>query len=147
MIKRNLSIFAIVFLFFTATQAAEIKTIVFSTGKSLKAEIAKNDQDRAKGLMFRKTLPEGTGMLFVFKNDQFLSFWMKNTYVPLTIGFFDNHKKLLEMKDMEPHLGPVPDDKLPRYESSLPARYALEVPKGWFKKNKVPIGATFKIEE
>lgn len=50
-------------------------------------EIATNDEERARGLMYRKELPEGQGMLFDFKRDQEVSMWMKNTYVSLDMIF------------------------------------------------------------
>lgn len=133
-------------LWMPAGFAMETKTLVFSSGKKIKVEIAQTPQEKATGLMNRKTMPEDSGMLFVFPNESHLSFWMKNTFVPLTIGFFDSKMKLLETKDMEPHLGPVPDEKLPHYSSSQPAQYALEMPKGWFVKNKIKPGTTFRMK-
>lgn len=124
----------------------QTKSLTFSTGKIIKVEVASSALEKAAGLMYRKSLPDDSGMLFIFPNEQVLSFWMKNTYIPLTIGFFDSKMTLLETKDMEPHLGPVPDDKLPHYYSSQAAQYALEMPKGWFAKNKIKPGATFKLK-
>lgn len=129
---------------FAAT--AEVKTLVFSNGKKIKVEIASTPEEKAKGLMYRTSLPENSGMLFIFPYEQKLSFWMKNTYIPLTIGFFDSKFKLLETKDMQPHLGPVPDDKLPHYESARVAKYALEMQLGWFAKNKIKPGVTFRLQ-
>jgi uncharacterized membrane protein (UPF0127 family) len=54
---------------------------------SFSVEVVDNDADRAKGLMFRRSLPEGTGMLFDFKTEQDVAFWMQNTYVPLDMIF------------------------------------------------------------
>lgn len=130
----------------STSQALETKTLVFSTGKKIKVEIATTAEEKSKGLMYRKSLPADTGMLFIFPIEQVLSFWMKNTYIPLTIAFFDTKMKLLETKDMEPHLGPVSDDKLPHYESARPAKYALEMPVGWFAKNKIKPGVTFRLQ-
>lgn len=132
--------------FFSSAQAMEKKTLIFSSGKKIKIEVARTAEDKAKGLMYRKELPDNTGMLFVFPFEQKLSFWMKNTYVPLTIGFFDSKMKLLETLDMQPHLGPVPDEKLPHYESTHVAKYALEMPIGWFIKNKIKPGVTFRLQ-
>lgn len=126
--------------------ALPIKTLYFSTHKTLKVEIAQNDKDRAQGLMFREKLPEGQGMLFVFSQPQRMSFWMKNTFIPLTIGFFDAKRKLIETIDMKPAQGPIKDENLPHYESSQPAVYALEVPQGWFVKNHIKPGTTFLLK-
>ena len=54
---------------------------------SFSVEVVDNDADRAKGLMFRRSLPEGTGMLFDFKTEQEVAFWMQNTYIPLDMIF------------------------------------------------------------
>lgn len=138
--------FLFAFLLSSPAWAFQKKLLVFSSGKTITVEIAQTSEEKAKGLMYRKELSNDTGMLFVFDYQQKLSFWMKNTYVPLTIGFFDAKMKLLETKDMKPHLGPVSDDKLPHYESTQAAKYALEVPMGWFAKNKIQPGATFRIK-
>ncbi|MCC6137602.1 MAG: DUF192 domain-containing protein [Bdellovibrionaceae bacterium] len=123
----------------------EKKTLIFSSGIKIQVEVASTSEEKAKGLMYRKHLPENSGMLFIFPIEQKLSFWMKNTYVPLTIGFFDSKMKLLETQDMQPHLGPVPDEKLPHYESEREAKYALEMEQGWFVKNKIKPGITFRF--
>ncbi len=124
----------------------ETKTLIFSTGKKIKVEIAQTPVEKAQGLMNRKSLPKDSGMLFIFPGEQPMSFWMKNTYIPLTIGFFDSKMKLLETLDMEPHFGPVSDENLPHYNSTRNAKYALEMEKGWFSKNKIKPGSTFKLK-
>lgn len=93
----------------------------------VRAEVAETDQSRAQGLMYRKTVPEGTGMLFVFDRDQVLTFWMKNTLVPLSIAYISADGLIIDILDMEPKsLKPV--------VSSRSVRYALEVPRGYFTK-------------
>jgi uncharacterized membrane protein (UPF0127 family) len=121
--------------------------IVFDNGASLKVEMATSFEQRAQGLMNRKTLAEGEGMLFVFDPPEVLSFWMKNTLIPLSIGFFRANKELIEMQDMEPSHGPVREELLPRYISSEPAKYALEVPKGWFQKKKIKAHSKFRFKK
>lgn len=111
--------------------------------KTIQVEIADTIEKRNRGLMFRKSLPKDQGMLFVFPSSQTLSFWMKNTYIPLSIGFFNSKRQLLEVQDMEPESILL---KEPRktYKSRLPAKYALEMNKGWFSKNKIKLGTKFK---
>jgi len=105
-------------------------------------EIADNDATRSKGLSGRNFLPEGTGMLFVFDRPNHCSFWMKDTNVALSIGFFDSDKTLLQWVDMPPHEAKSEPHSI--YRSSRPALYALEVPMGWFRKNQIQAGEKFR---
>jgi uncharacterized membrane protein (UPF0127 family) len=92
---------------------------------TMRVEVARTDSEKAQGLMFRRKLEDGKGMLFVFENEEYLSFWMKNTYIPLSIAFVSSGGRITEIRDMEPlDLSPV--------RSAYAARYALEVPRGWF---------------
>jgi|GEM_PF-403244 len=99
----------------------------------VKAEIAVSQEERAKGLMHRKSLGEGEGMLFVFERDEVLSFWMKNTYIPLSIAYITYDGRIIDILDMHPH-------DVNSVVSSRSARYALEVPQGWFTRAGVRIG-------
>jgi uncharacterized membrane protein (UPF0127 family) len=74
-------------------------------------------------------------MLFVFERDQILSFWMKNTYIPLSIAFIAGDGRIAEIHDMEPL-------SLASVRSSRSCRYALEVPLGWFARAKINVGDT-----
>ncbi|MES2768356.1 MAG: DUF192 domain-containing protein [Bdellovibrionota bacterium] len=104
--------------------------------QTLDVDIADNDVLRAFGLMCRESLGENNGMIFVFENERTLSFWMKNTKLPLSIGYLDKNKTLIDTYDLEPFSEkPV--------LSSKPAVYALETNRGWFKKNKIKAGCKF----
>jgi uncharacterized protein len=107
----------------------------------LSVEIADDNYKRSLGLMNRKVLEDGRGMLFIFDQEQPLSFWMKNTLIPLTIGYFDQNKKLFQTVDMTP-ASPM-EIKPPSYPSSRPGKYALEVPVGWYSRHKIKTGTTF----
>jgi uncharacterized protein len=102
-------------------------------GAQLSAEIAKTDVERERGLMFRTSLPEGTGMLFVFDQDEQLSFWMKNTKLPLSIAFIASDGTVRQIEDMVP-------ESLATTQAERSCRYALEVPKGWFGRAEVRVG-------
>jgi len=104
----------------------------------ISVEIARTNDERALGLMFRKNLPDGQGMLFVFDRDQQLSFWMKNTVIPLSIAFIASDGLIIEIKDMQPN-------DLNSVRSSRSVRYALEVPQGWFNRVNVTVGDRVRI--
>jgi uncharacterized membrane protein (UPF0127 family) len=105
----------------------------------VKAEIARTDEERGKGLMFRKNLADGEGMLFVYEMDQVLSFWMKNTFIPLSIAFIASDGRIIDIKDMYPH---SEDSVL----SNRSVRYALEVPQGWFSRAGVSHGDIVNVK-
>ena len=102
----------------------------------LKVELAENPEQQERGLMYRTELKDGFGMLFVFEDEAPRAFWMKNTFVPLTIGYFDSHKKLINTMDMKAAMSTA-QTEFPNYQSAGPAKYALEVPLGWFQKKKI----------
>jgi uncharacterized membrane protein (UPF0127 family) len=85
--------------------------------------------------MGRTELGENRGMLFVFEEEQRLSFWMKDTHIPLSIAYIDSEGRIVDIQDMKPL-----DDELPDYTSSEPARYALEVNRGFFEERGVEVG-------
>jgi uncharacterized membrane protein (UPF0127 family) len=99
----------------------------------IRVEVARTDKERAQGLMNRKSLDEGRGMLFVFDRDQILNFWMKNTTIPLSIAFIARDGRILEIRDLRPL-----DESSVR--SGRSARYALEVPRGWFSRAGIAPG-------
>lgn len=112
--------------------------------QTLTVEIADTPEKSAQGLMFRKDLQAGNGMLFIFPDEQTRSFWMKNTFIPLSIGYFNKKKELIDIQDMAPAQSEMQSD-FPTYVSKEPAQYALEVPKGWFSKNKISLKMRFSI--
>lgn len=110
------------------------------------AELADDDYKRQMGLMFRDSLEEGSGMLFIFPEPKKQSFWMKNCRFPIDIAYIDASRKITDIVTMEPPESPfIPDDSLPTYPSSVPVPYALEAPKGWFKARGIRVGATVKF--
>lgn len=129
-----------------AVQAKEFQKKKIKLGaKTLIVEVAQTQEQLAFGLMFREKLNPDEGMLFIFADEAVRSFWMKNTLIDLSIGFFDGKRRLVDVKEMKSGKGII-DQALPSYVSAHPARYALEMNKGWFEKNKIRIGDTFKFE-
>lgn len=118
---------------------AELRTVTIdaSGGEKVKVqvEIADNAQEQAQGLMDRERLGEDRGMLFVFPSEEVRSFWMKNTLLPLSIAYIDAEGRIIDLQEMKPL-----DDEPPHYVSAEPARYALEVNKGFFDEHGVKVG-------
>ena len=138
----------LIFSFFTIFTACSktnlpIKklTIVNSEGKeiSVKAEIASTFEQRQNGFMFRQEIPDGTGMLFIFEEEQVLNFWMKNTPHPLSIAYIDKNGKIRDILDMTPF-------DLSNVTSSTSVLYAIEVPQGWYKKVGIKTGDKLKLD-
>ena len=111
--------------------------------KKILVEIAETNQQLEYGLMHRTSLKEDQGMLFIFKDEQILSFWMKNTLIDLSIGYFSGKKVLNEVIEMKSTS--FLETNFPSYPSQQPAMYALEMNKGWFNKNKIKTKAAFKF--
>ncbi|MDH3732048.1 MAG: DUF192 domain-containing protein [Gemmatimonadota bacterium] len=102
-------------------------------GIEIQVEIADDEAERSKGLMFRESLPEDEGMLFVYESARPLGFWMRNTLIPLDIAYIDEQGRIVDIQQMEPR------DETTRW-SKADAMYALEMNVGWFAANSVTVG-------
>lgn len=100
----------------------------------LKAEVAARDQDRERGLMFRRHLPANAGMLFVFHGAAAYCMWMKNTLVPLSVAFLEESGRIINIEDMTPQTEVS-------HCAAQPARFALEMNRGWFAGRGLKAGA------
>jgi hypothetical protein len=101
--------------------------------QSIVSEVARSEAERERGLMGRKSLGPREGMIFVFDRDERLSFWMKNTPLPLSIAFLSVEGRVTQIEDMEPFSERV-------IRSRLSVRYALEMRKGAFAEMGVSEG-------
>jgi uncharacterized protein len=119
------------------------ENIVDSPGMiSVKVEIADDEEERARGLMFRKKLRKNEGMLFVFEKESYPSFWMKYTLVPLDLMFISEDYEIVDIKqNFKPCNG-----ECNVYTSKEKAKYVLEVHSGFVEENKVEIGDGIKHE-
>jgi uncharacterized membrane protein (UPF0127 family) len=105
----------------------------------VKVELARTDQERMRGLMFRQKLEDGHGMLFLFERPDRLKFWMKNTYIPLDMLFIDEHRRVIAVEENAEPLtlksrGPDAD-----------SQYVLEVPGGWTRTHGVGPGVEVRF--
>ncbi len=127
----------------SAGQIAFSKIEIQVGSVNLTVELADTDEKRRLGLMYRQSLPEDQGMLFVFPRSEILNFWMKNTFIPLSIAFIDEDFKIVDIQDMQPVTSIL---ERPRsYQSKTRALMALETNQGWFKKNKIDSGETITV--
>lgn len=109
-------------------------------GKRFTIEVADTPELRERGLMFRRELAADAGMLFVHDEMSPIAYWMKNTYIPLDILYFDNQKKLVSAQ-----LNVLPcgeQIQCPIYPSAGPARYVLEINAGLAESLKLKPGDT-----
>ena len=115
-----------------------MKTIKVGSAE-LQVAVAETAAEREQGLMHIKGLPCNHGMLFKFSQEKILSFWMKNTSIPLSIAFIGENMQIVEIQDMEPL------DEKP-IKSTKVAKYALETNKGWFDRNNISVGDKVSLE-
>jgi uncharacterized membrane protein (UPF0127 family) len=99
----------------------------------IRAEVAATEPDRLRGLMFRDKLAENSGMLFAYPRAEVSAMWMKNTKIALSVAFIDARGHILNIAEMEPY------SEEP-HASSGAAAYALEMNRGWFKKQGIKPG-------
>ncbi len=100
------------------------------SGHKLDIMLARTSEEKARGLMFYTALADNQGMLFVYESPRVMSFWMKNTRIPLDLVFFSENLEITEwIEGMQPGYG-KPEFSLPRYTANSPAQYALELSAG-----------------
>ena len=103
--------------------------------KKLVAEVADDEAERETGMMFRKSMADGEGMVFVMDAPQHVAFWMRNTLLPLSVAYINPTGTILEIHDLQPR------DETPVNSKFDDVAYAIEVPQGWFLKNGILPGA------
>ena len=125
-------------LLLTSCGIGSRKVTLSINGRPLEVEIARTKKQRAKGLMYREELGWNEGMLFIFQEEQYLSFWMKDTSIPLSVAFLDNNGVVTDIHDMEPFsLHPV--------RSSRQCRYAIEVNRNFFRDAGFTVGSKLDL--
>ena len=112
-------------------------------GERFQVEVADDDDERARGLMFRDSLPADHGMLFIHDRQEPQAYWMKNTRIPLDILYFDSGRRLVsQQRDVPPCSA---GDRCPPYPSRGPARYVLELNAGQAARLGLEDGAELRF--
>jgi uncharacterized membrane protein (UPF0127 family) len=122
-------------LFALDAGAQTLPTLPLSAGMHrIHAEVAADFGSRSRGLMFRESLAANAGMLFIFDEAQAHCMWMKNTLVPLSVAFLDERGVIINIAEMAPQTENS-------HCAAKPARYALEMNRGWFAARGIKPGA------
>lgn len=108
--------------------------------RTVRVQIAARPEEVQRGLMYRQSLGRDEGMLFVFTRPQPMGFWMRNTTIPLDIGYFDPAGELREIYPL------YPLDERPVSSRSRQLQFALEMNQGWFRENGVKPGAKLDLK-
>ena len=127
------------------TNTAAANTIIIKTNASdikLNVEIADSPEEWQQGLMHRESLDENSGMLFVFDEENYRSFWMKNTLIPLDVIFVSANGTIIDIKE---DFQPCKTQICESYKSREKARYVLEANGGFAEANSVSIGDSVVI--
>jgi len=103
----------------------------------IRAEVANTFDTRATGLMFRKSLAPNEGMLFVFPEAEMECMWMKNTLIPLSVAFIDASGAIVSISEMQPQTETT-------HCAARPAKYALEMNRGWFASKGLRAGTVIR---
>ncbi|HEX7052449.1 MAG TPA: DUF192 domain-containing protein [Burkholderiales bacterium] len=130
----RLRVLVIAAAFAASAFAGELPVVQLNAGIYLiRAEVAADFASRAQGLMYRRQLASNAGMLFVFEQPGEQCMWMKNTLIPLSVAFLDDEGEIINIEDMAPQT-------LQSHCARRPARYALEMNRGWFAARGIKPG-------
>jgi uncharacterized protein len=125
----------------TITDNSITKATHINSGSSLLLEVAASIQKREQGLMNREKLEENTGMLFIFPSERPLTFWMKDTSIPLDMIFLDKNKKVTTI------FSNTETNQIAKtYSSKTDSMYVIETIAGWTKDNGIDVGDYFELE-
>jgi len=118
--------------------------VVLPSGAVYAVELARTPEEQAQGLMFRESLPERSGMIFLFSDARPHQFWMKNTMIPLDIVWLDGSGRVLFVSANTP---PCRADPCPNYGPEVPAAVVLEIAGGMAAKESVVVGSTIRLDD
>ena len=120
-------------------ESATRRLIIAVGGQQLDVEVADTPELQRKGLMGRRDLADNAGMIFLLDPPRRATFWMRDTFVPLSVAYADVSGRIMEIQDM------TPLDETPIISRSEQVAFALEVNQGWFEKHGVRPGSKIEI--
>jgi uncharacterized membrane protein (UPF0127 family) len=126
----------------SADEQARTLVVQLPSGTKITAEVADTPSKRVLGLMFRDTLPDHHGMLFIFENPDFHGIWMKNCRIPLDILWLDQDRRVIHKEENVP---PCQTDPCHTYYPLQKALYVLELNAGLITKEKIRLGAQIQF--
>lgn len=127
----------------TLLGAPAVTPLTLPSGKVLQVEVMVKDKDREMGLMFRPSLAEDKGMLFVFEQVEFHGIWMKNCKFPIDILWLDKDRKVVDIAEAVP---PCKEDPCPVYQPLRKAAFVLELSAGQARREKATRGSALTFE-
>lgn len=130
-------IFALLSVLAALTTSPAQAEILSAGGYTIDAEVARTRAELERGLMFRTSLAENSGMLFIFDPAAHVCMWMKNTLIPLSVAFLDESGRIINIEEMQP-------ETLNLHCAAPPASYALEMNTGWFAERNIRAGESVK---
>ena len=122
--------------------AKDQPTVTMPSGRAYRVEIVATPDSRAQGLMYRESLEDGRGMLFLFPKPSVEGFWMKNCNFPIDIVWMDSSRKIVFVSA---HTPPCKEDPCPTYGPKTESLFVLEIPDGAAAKEKAVVGSTLEF--
>jgi uncharacterized membrane protein (UPF0127 family) len=144
---RRLFLTALILLLGTSTRVfpsgdkLPVTTVLIPPNLKIEAELAMDDETRMRGLMFRESMPDNAGMLFIFPYVDRHSFWMKNTLIPLDLIWLNERKEVVYYVTAPPCRKDPCDSYIPMQN----AKYVLELNGGFMKKHNIPLGTRMEF--
>jgi uncharacterized membrane protein (UPF0127 family) len=140
----NLQVFALPPKMAPKFKKQSVEFVYKNKRKEVVLDAAESELQHAYGLMNRTKMAADEGMIFIFPDENIREFWMKDTLIDLDIAYVSAKKKIIDIQNMKA-VTSVLQTNLPTYPSGGPAKYAIEMNSGWFKKNGFPVGTIVDI--
>ena len=124
-----------------ALEGLDTRTVTLPDGQKVRAEVEIKPQDMARGMMFRESVPDGTGMLFIHSQPGKYPYWMYQVKIPLDILWLDGSRRIVEISEATPPCH-TKASECPTFGGHAQARYVLELGAGQVKRHNLRLGDT-----